>query len=68
MNCPYCEEELLYEDHYGLNLSMDSFNRTRPGYKKIGDIYRCDNEECEVYGEHFHVLVNTDEVREGYPC
>lgn len=61
MECPYCEGELRYHDYYGLGIPM------REDFKKLGDIYMCDNEECEAYQEHFYTDQN-DELREGYPC
>ena len=61
MDCPYCEEELNYEDYYGRGIPG------REGFEKIGDIYRCDSEGCEMYQEHFHTD-SDDNLQEGYPC
>lgn len=60
--CPYCEQELLYHDYFGrLCLHQDG--------KVLGDIYKCDNEDCEVYNESFYTYRDTpDELHEGYPC
>lgn len=62
MECTYCGEELNCIDYYGLG------NPFRSDFIKQGDIYRCENEECEMYYEHFHTRDNGDELHEGYPC
>jgi|688.fasta_scaffold466591_3 hypothetical protein len=67
MECPYCGEELNYDYFYGRNLRLDSLGRVKEGFQKVGDIYRCDNEECEYQG-FFHTHGNSDELDEGYPC
>lgn len=61
MNCPHCEQEMNYQDYYGLGIPG------RNDFKKIGDIYKCQNEECEVFDTHFHTN-NSGGLREGYPC
>ena len=60
MECPYCEKELDWHDWYGTKMWSSS-------PKKSGDIYRCQNEECEVFDEYFYTDGN-GEVHEGYPC
>jgi hypothetical protein len=60
MECPYCGLELIFEDYYGRGLSEHAF-------EKLGDIYRCNNEDCESYREYFYTDSN-DELHEGYPC
>ena len=60
MNCPNCEKELNLHDWYGTNMG---FTRTP---KKIGDIYKCDNEQCESYEQSFHT--RNGELLEGFPC
>ena len=60
MECPYCGKELRYKDYYGRYLGNDNWD-------KKGEIYQCDNEECEFFDEYFH----TDPrgyFKEGYPC
>ena len=62
MECPYCEQELEYHDYYGYYLGNDSWD-------KIGDIFKCSNEECE--SEVFNYYFYTDKqgnLHEGYPC
>lgn len=61
MECPYCEEELQYHDYYGFG------NPYGPQFVKQGDIYKCDNDSCEMYEEHFYTD-KQDELHEGYPC
>lgn len=67
MYCPYCNVELMWDDVFGKNLRLDSWNRVKPGFEKIGDIYRCGNEECEYQG-YFYMLESNDNLYEGYPC
>lgn len=61
MNCPYCEEEMPAHDYWGIG------NPFRSDFVKRGDIYKCQNEECEMYGESFYTD-QSDELHEGYPC
>lgn len=67
MECPYCGEELKCTDFYGRNLHLDSFGRVKEGFEKQGDIFRCNNEECDHYCESFYTDLR-DELHEGYPC
>lgn len=63
MECPYCSNELDCDDYYGLGIPG------RTGFKKLGDIYKCRNEDCE--SELFNYYFHTDcagNLREGYPC
>lgn len=60
MDCPTCNRELEWHDWYGTNMGS-----TREP-NKLGDIYICQNEECESYEEHFHT--RQGELCEGYPC
>lgn len=62
MECPCCEKELECHDYYGLGIPG------RSDFKKIGDIFKCDTEECLYYQEHFYTKENGDELFEGYPC
>jgi hypothetical protein len=66
MECPYCKEELTWDDVYGRNLRLDRWDRIKPGFEKVGDIYRCDNGNCEYQG--FFYTDFGDELHEGYPC
>ncbi len=75
MECPECEEELVNHDYYYCG-RPESFYGTAgngihypatPNYRKLGDIFKCGNEECECFDEHFY----TDEqgnLHHGYPC
>lgn len=60
MECPYCEQELTYDDWYGTNMGYHRENN------KLGDIYKCENESCEAFEEHFHT--RNEELVQGYPC
>jgi len=65
MECPYCGEELKWEDYYG---KFKKGNYWTPIYiDKVGDIYICENEKCEYYQEHFYTDPN-GYLQEGYPC
>ena len=62
MECPYCEQELNCVDYFGRVASHQD------GHVE-GDIYKCGNEDCEMFDEHFHTHRNNEsEVHEGYPC
>lgn len=62
MVCIYCEEELNYWDTYGFGIPG------RSDFKEIGDIFKCENEECECYQETFYTKNNDGELYEGFPC
>jgi hypothetical protein len=59
MECPYCGEELTYDDYFGRIASCQDG-------KVIGDIYECHNEDCEA--RHFYVYRGDCTLHEGYPC
>lgn len=61
MNCPYCNEELSYEDYYGTILPFQDGNI-------IGYIFKCENEKCKHYQDYFHTVNNDDSLYDGYPC
>lgn len=62
MDCPYCEEELNCTDYYGRG-NPNSFD-----FVKTGDIYKCENEECEMYNESQHTRDDSGELHDGFPC
>ncbi|MFQ3543532.1 hypothetical protein Q7A53_05550 [Halobacillus rhizosphaerae] len=70
MECPCCESELAYEDwYYTGNYSAYEKGYEDSGFKKLGDIYKCSNEECDYFEEYFHTRNNDDsQLFEGYPC
>lgn len=62
MECSYCEKELEHHDYYGRIASHQD------GHKE-GDIFKCVNEECEMFEESFHNHSDRpDDIHEGYPC
>lgn len=60
MECPYCSQEMDCHDFYGHYLGNGNWN-------KQGDIYKCNNEKCEAYEQHFYTDVQGN-LHEGYPC
>lgn len=62
MNCPCCENELMHWDIYGLGIPG------RSDFKEVGDIFKCDNEECDYYQETFYTKNDNGELYEGFPC
>ena len=67
MCCPYCEEELECIDYWGQG------NPFREDFKKRGDIFKCENEDCVSYQQTFFTDNKgqggtSDELIEGYPC
>jgi hypothetical protein len=65
MECPYCNQGMQKHDEYG------RFNiRFHGDFIKSGDIYKCENEQCEsqCHNGHFYTRGNSDELNEGYPC
>jgi len=62
LECPYCETELHYDDYFGRIFPHQD------GHVE-GDIYKCLNEDCEMFEEFFHAhRDNLDDIHEGYPC
>ena len=62
MECPYCKQELTYHDYFGRICSHQDG-------EIMGDIYKCENENCDAYQEHFYTYRdNESEIHEGYPC
>lgn len=76
MECPYCGQELSFEDTFGNRDYCLNAIGYYPDYPvernpvKGGDIYRCDNPECEMYQEYFYTLDSDEKpiLYEGYPC
>ena len=60
-SCPYCGHELLHWDTYGRLMAHQDG-------KKLGDIYRCDNEYCECFNSTFYTCGDSEEIQEGFPC
>ena len=71
MICPYCDNELIWEDSFG------RFAGFGDG-KVLGNIYRCplgaeESEECEssthyVAGSFYQYTEGSQELHNGYPC
>jgi len=63
MECPYCFEELEYEDYFGRYLGLGHWD-------KKGEIYKCPNQDCEsqVFNFYFYIWNDDTRIYEGYPC
>lgn len=73
MECPYCNGNLSYQDEYFMGRPESFYGTAANGIHytstkiHLGDIYKCKNEECEVYEQHFYTD-NRGNLNEGYPC
>lgn len=74
MECPVCEYELLDHGAYwrgrpeyftGTTSNGIHYPAT-PDYKILGRIYKCENEECELFEQSFYT--KNGDLIEGYPC
>jgi sarcosine oxidase delta subunit len=76
MDCPYCGQELKEEDTFGNTdycLNAIGYHPDYPVTRnpvKVGNIYQCDNPDCENYQEYFYTLDEEggQHLHEGYPC
>lgn len=59
--CPECQEELIHIDNFG------RFFQHQDG-QTLGCIYKCGNELCNCFDEHFYQHDGDDEIKYGYPC
>jgi hypoxanthine phosphoribosyltransferase len=68
MECPYCGSDLKWHDYYGKKQYADHYYIYPQSWiEKTGDIYKCNNEECESYEQDFYTDKQGD-LHEGYPC
>ena len=71
--CPYCDSDLTYRDEYFTGRPESFYGTASNGIhypstkKHLGDIYKCVNDECEAYDQHFYTDTN-ENLFEGYPC
>jgi len=71
MICPYCDSDLSYQDEYYIGRPEYFYGTAGNGIhypstkKHLGDIFKCKNEECEMFEQHFHT--SNGELKEGYP-
>jgi hypothetical protein len=71
MECPYCGNELIWNDYFGkIKHSEHYWLYPQSWIEKRGDIYKCENEDCDsgVFNSFFYTYGNNDELKEGYPC
>ena len=62
MECPICEQELIYVDYFG------RICRHQDGHVE-GDIYQCQNEDCVLFEEYFYTYRRApNDLHSGYPC
>jgi len=70
MECPYCGNELIWNDYFGhMQYAQHYYEYPQSWIKHEGDIYKCENENCE--SENFNYYFYTDpngNLKEGYPC
>jgi hypothetical protein len=68
VECPYCGEELEYHDYYGrTKYSEHYWIHPHSWIERIGDIFKCKNEDCECFEQLFYTD-ERDDLHEGYPC
>jgi hypothetical protein len=67
VNCHYCSTRMTNSGVYGKNLALDSWGKPMSGFQKAGDIFYCDNVDCEAYCRHFYTDLRGN-LHEGYPC
>ena len=63
MACPTCGGEVKWDDYYGHITGWNELHN-EPIISHEGDIYRCQNEDCQAWSHIFGV----GELQEGYPC
>lgn len=70
MECPYCNKELNCVDYYGYTRYSEHYwIYPHSWIEKEGDIFQCDNEECQsqCFSGYFYDK-NDEYLIEGYPC
>lgn len=68
LECLCCGEELTWHDYYGKRKVAEHYYSSPQSWiEKEGDIYKCENENCESYEGHFYTD-SQDNLYEGYPC
>lgn len=67
MKCPNCTEELKHVDCYGEG-NYAAYEKYGYGWKKLGDIWECDNEDCCMGNDNFYHTDAAGELYDGYPC
>ena len=68
MQCPECGNDMAYVDYYGRMQYTEHYYRyPRSWIEKIGDIYKCTNDNCDYFQEYFHTNAVGD-MEYGYPC
>ena len=68
MECPYCGEEMVCDDYYGRRVYAEHYYTYPQSWiEKEGDVYKCNNEECEAYQQSFYDD-SKGNLYEGYPC
>ena len=66
--CPVCGVELVNTDYFGKLMHSPNYYDTHSWIEKKGEIYQCNNEECEVFQNNYWTHEKSDELHEGYPC
>lgn len=67
--CPHCGQELVYHDYFGKVKYADHYYLYPQSWiEKTGEIFKCKNEDCEAFDEHFYAYDADGVLHEGYPC
>jgi hypothetical protein len=68
MECLGCNIELKCIDYYGkIKHANNYYTYPQSWIEKEGDIFKCENEECEFYDEYFY-SDKQNNLKQGYPC
>ena len=69
MDCPICGNELKCIDYFGTTRYAEHYYTYPQSWiEKKGDIYQCQNEECDGFQNKYWSYIDSDELHEGYPC
>ncbi len=66
--CPVCNEPLTYVDYFGqIKHAEHYYTRPQSWIERKGEMYQCNNEECEGFQERYYAYDNEDRLRDGVP-
>jgi len=68
MDCPICSVDLSCIDYFGkVKYAEHYWIYPQSWIEKEGDIYKCNNEDCEGFQEVYHTHGNSNELHDGHP-